>query len=44
MKKNHSSHPTAFAIVLKSIAVVFNSFFQSANNREFKRLKNFIAS
>jgi hypothetical protein len=44
MKKNQSYHPTAFAVLLKSIAVVFNSFFQSADNREFKRLKNFIAS
>lgn len=44
MKNNHSSHPTVFTVLLKSIAVVFNSFFQSANNREFKRLKNFIAS
>jgi hypothetical protein len=44
MKKIQSSQPTAFAVLIKSLGVVINSFFQSGNNRDFKRLKNFIAS
>ncbi|WP_462262114.1 hypothetical protein [Ferruginibacter sp.] len=44
MKKIESSQPTAFAVLLKSLSTVFNSFFQSSHNREFKRLKDFITS
>ena len=44
MKKIQSSQPTAFAVFMKSLSVVFNTLFQSSSNKEFKRLKNFIAS
>ncbi len=44
MKKIQSSQPTAFAVLLKSITTVINSFFQSSDSREFKRLKDFITS
>ncbi|MGC4101028.1 hypothetical protein [Ferruginibacter sp.] len=39
-----SSQTTAFAAIVKSLTVMINSFFQSSSNRDFKRLKNFIAS
>ena len=44
MKKIQSSQPTAFAVLVKSLGAVINSFFQSSSNREFKRLKDFITS
>lgn len=45
MKKPLSpQQPSALTVLFKSFAVVFNSFFQSSSNREFKRLKDFIAS
>lgn len=44
MKKNQQSQPSAFAALLKYFGTVFNSFFQSGSSREFKRLKDFIAS
>jgi len=43
MKKIQSSQPSAFAVLLKSLGTVINSFFQSSSNREFRRLKDFIA-
>jgi hypothetical protein len=44
MKKPLSPQPSPLSVLLKSLAAVFNSFFQSSSNREFKRLKDFIAS
>ncbi|WP_462241636.1 hypothetical protein [Ferruginibacter sp.] len=44
MKKIQTSQPSAFAVLLKSLGTVINSFFQSGSNREFRRLKDFITS
>ncbi len=44
MKNKQSTHPSAFAMLIKSISNIISSFFQSSNGKEFKRLKDFIAS
>ncbi|WP_462254898.1 hypothetical protein [Ferruginibacter sp.] len=44
MKNSATTQPSPFALLIKSIGVVINSFFQSGSNREFRRLKDFIAS
>jgi hypothetical protein len=44
MKKNSTSGPTVLSVLFKSLTAALGSIFQSSNNREFKRLKDFIAS
>jgi hypothetical protein len=43
MKKNEHSGLT-FSAVVKAVSNALNSLFFTANNRDFERLKNFIAS
>jgi len=43
MKKNQTPNVT-FSTFAKAVSTVFNSLFFTNNNREFERLKNFIAS
>jgi len=45
--KNHTpthNHGITFNAVLKLLGQALKSLFESPNNREFKRLKDFIAS
>jgi len=44
MKKIQSSQPTAFTVFMKTLSAVINALFVSNSNREFRRLKDFIAS
>jgi len=44
MKNTTPSHSISFNVVLKLLGEAFKSLFQSSTNREFKRLKDFIAS
>ncbi|HMI78416.1 MAG TPA: hypothetical protein VK484_06455 [Ferruginibacter sp.] len=44
MKNDTPTHGITFNAVLKFVGEAFKSLFQSHNNREFRRLKNFIAS
>jgi hypothetical protein len=46
MKKIQSSQATTTVLneLLRSLSIVLKSFFQSGSNRDFKRLKDFIAS
>ncbi len=43
MKSNTPTQGISFSAVLKFVGEAFKSLFESSNNREFKRLKNFIA-
>ncbi|HQW82928.1 MAG TPA: hypothetical protein PK987_00620 [Ferruginibacter sp.] len=44
MKSKTNTQGIAIYAVFKFIGRAFKSLFESQNNREFKRLKNFIAS
>jgi hypothetical protein len=44
MKNDTPTHAITLNAVLKFVGEAFKSLFESNNNREFKRLKNFIAS
>ncbi|HMK04379.1 MAG TPA: hypothetical protein VK489_09315 [Ferruginibacter sp.] len=39
-----TQHGITFNALLKFVGEAFKSLFESHNNRDFKRLKNFIAS
>ena len=42
--KKPQSQPSVLTVLFKSLTVAFSSFFKSSSNRDFQRLKNFIAS
>ena len=42
--KNQNQHRTAFSLFFSQLAKNFSALFASGNNREFKRLKDFISS
>ncbi|HMU09328.1 MAG TPA: hypothetical protein PKC54_04935 [Ferruginibacter sp.] len=44
MKSHNPQHAITFNLVLKFVSDAFRSLFQSNHNRDFKRLKDFIAS
>jgi len=44
MKNHNPNHVITLNAVLKFVGEAFKSLFQSNNNREFRRLKDFIAS
>jgi hypothetical protein len=44
MKNYTPNHRSTLSTVLKFVGQAFKSLFQSSNNREFKRLKDFITS
>lgn len=44
MKNYTTTQPTTLNVVLKFLGQAFRSLFESSHNREFKRLKDFIAS
>lgn len=44
MKSKTNTQHFAFYAVVKFLGRAFKSMFESQNNREFRRLKNFIAS
>ncbi len=44
MKNHNPNHGITFNAVLKFVGEAFKSLFQSNHNREFRRLKDFIAS
>jgi hypothetical protein len=44
MKNYTTTQSITFNAVLKFLGDAFKSLFESSNNREFKRLKDFIAS
>jgi hypothetical protein len=44
MKNNTPTQIISFNAVLKILGQAFKSLFESPTNREFKRLKDFIAS
>lgn len=44
MKSKTNSQSLAFNAVFKFLGRAFKSLFESQHNREFRRLKNFIAS
>ncbi|HNU86888.1 MAG TPA: hypothetical protein PKJ94_01270 [Ferruginibacter sp.] len=44
MKSHNPHHAISLNVVLKLVSDAFRSLFQSSNNRDFKRLKDFIAS
>ncbi|HMX37043.1 MAG TPA: hypothetical protein PKL81_09765 [Ferruginibacter sp.] len=44
MKSHNPHHAISFQTVLKFMSEAFRSLFQSSQNRDFQRLKDFIAS
>ncbi|MEO6541087.1 MAG: hypothetical protein ABIN74_08865 [Ferruginibacter sp.] len=42
--QTHNHHGITFNAVIKLLGQALKSLFESPTNREFKRLKNFIAS
>jgi hypothetical protein len=44
MKNNTATQQFSVNAILKFLGNAFKNFFQSGNNRDFKRLKDFISS